>query len=323
MDNRVNPSKHWCFTLNDAEDNLEHSDVIEIWGPHCSYLVFQEELGENGTKHYQGYAEFKNRVRPAGLTKCFKPHWEKRKGTRQQARDYCMKEDTRVAGPWEHGEWTGKSGEQGKRTDLIEVAQAIKERKSHRQIFEEYPASTLRYTGNIRKLQTLYRPPPPEDLKVVLFYGLPGTGKTRYFWESFPEGWSVPVSKDVWFDGYDGEKEVIIDDFAGGIGLSQFLQILDRYCPQVQVKGGFTWFRPERIYVTSNVHPWAWYDYSKRASSYEALKRRFTAVFEFGRDGDEFTVIEKDKEDFFENQKVGEHYTKNAYKGPRTWDEPQ
>ena len=30
-------------------------------------------------------------------------HLEIRRGTQQQARDYCQKHDTRVDGPWEYG----------------------------------------------------------------------------------------------------------------------------------------------------------------------------------------------------------------------------
>ena len=30
-------------------------------------------------------------------------HFEPRRGTRDQARDYCRKAETKVDGPWEHG----------------------------------------------------------------------------------------------------------------------------------------------------------------------------------------------------------------------------
>lgn len=311
---RESEAKHWCFTLNDAEDNLEHTDVIEIWGPHCSYLVFQEEKGEEGTKHYQGYAEFTKAHRLSAIKKMakhFQPHWEKRKGKPAEARAYCMKEDTRVAGPWEHGEWKG--GNQGSRTDLVELAEAIKAGKSVREIFEEYPASTIRYVGNINKLKMLYKPKRTEEMQVTLSYGAPGTGKTKYFWDAYPEnGWALPVSKDVWFDGYQNEQFVLIDDFAGNIGLTQLLQILDQYVPSVQVKGSFTWWNPLMINITTNLHPWQWYDYSTRQDSYAALKRRITRVYHFTCVDGVYDVTEKDKEVFFEEEKVERAQRKKA-----------
>lgn len=319
---RAGTAKHWCFTLNDREDELEHTDVLEIWGPHADYLVFQEEKGANGTKHYQGYIEFTKRCRPAGLTKHFKPHWEKRQGTRNQARDYCMKGESRVAGPWEHGDWSGKCGEQGKRSDLIDVVERIKEGKSQREILEEFPVSTIRCYSAIDKARNLYRPSRVKPLTVTLCVGTPGTGKTQNFWNFCDEhetpGWEVPPGKDIWFSGYSGEENVLIDDFAGNIGLTQLLKILDKYPLSCPTKGSHVWWCPTNICVTSNAHPWQWYDYETRQDSYAALKRRFHFVILFKKVDGEYTMETLDVEDYFENQKL-ERVTKNKYQGPATW----
>lgn len=311
-------AKHWCFTLNDAEDNLEYTDVIEIWGPHCDYMVFQEEQGEEGTKHYQGYAEFKEAKRLTAIVaiaKHFKPHWEKRKGKPADARNYCMKEDTRVAGPWEVGEWKG--AKQGKRSDLEPVAEMIKQRKTQKEIFEEYPVPTLRCFNAIQNARQMYRPKrdPNVPFTVTLIVGLPGTGKTQTFWEKAgEEGWEVPVSgRDLWFTGYNGEKNVLIDDFYGNIGLTQFLKILDKYPISCPSKGSHVWWMPDNICVTSNGHPWQWYDYENRQDSYAALKRRFHHVIRcFKTDEGEYDMEQLDVEDYFENQKVDRVVKKKA-----------
>lgn len=318
-------AKHWVFTLNDPEDNIEYTDVIEIWGPHCSYLVFQQEEGEEGTKHFQGYAEFTKPIRFTAiraLTKVIHAWWQKRKGTRAQARAYAMKEDTRVAGPWEHGEWTDKSGNHGQRSDLIEVAEAIKEGKTQREIFEAFPATTCRYYSNIEKCRMLYKPKRTEQMTVTLCYGKPGSGKTQKFWDSFPEGWAIPVGKDLWFNGYNGETHVLIDDFAGNIGLTQLLRILDKPVSQVPAKHGFVWWNPTHVCITTNVHPCNWYDYGVRQDSYQALKRRIYEVFHFWKEDGEYYLDTVDVEDFFENQKVDRDEQRNPYKGPKTWDPP-
>lgn len=55
-----------------------------------------------------------------------------------------------------------------------------------------------------------------------------------------------------WWDGYTGQRNVIIDDFYGWIAYDEMLRITDRYPHQVEIKGGFMEFRSERVFVTSN-----------------------------------------------------------------------
>ncbi len=51
-----------------------------------------------------------------------------------------------------------------------------------------------------------------------------------------------------------------------------------RYNLFAGVKGGFTWFGPRRIFITTNIHPRFWYDYSTREAQYIALQRRVRKV---------------------------------------------
>ena len=80
-----------------------HSSDSEV-----SYLVYQLEVAETGTEHIQGYVEFAEGMTwpevkdILGDTTFFK----RRKGSRQSARTYCMKEESRIRGPWEIGTWT-------------------------------------------------------------------------------------------------------------------------------------------------------------------------------------------------------------------------
>jgi len=278
-------AKHWCFTWNDEAEHLSYEDVIDKLGNHCDYLIFQEEKGAEGTKHYQGYAEFTKPQRLSSLRKItqpFLPHWEKRKGTRVQARDYAQKDDTRVDGPWVSGQkpWSDKS--QGKRTDLYTMAMSVKEGKTDAEIFEESPAATLVHLRHIQSCRMIFKPTRTEELRVVIFYGEPGTGKTRAFWDLYPDGWSVPVSRQTgWFSNYQQERSVLLDDYSGGIPLTNLLQVLDRYPISLESKGSHVWWCPDVIVITCNVHPWGWYDYSTRQSSYPALQRRVNRVVLF------------------------------------------
>lgn len=122
------------FTVNNPVGELpEH--------PQERYVVWQ--LEKVTTEHWQGYAEFRVPVTFKSL-KDWLPtaHFEKRQGTPAQARAYCMKEDSRVAGPWERG--AAPMG-QGKRMDLEELKEAIRAGTTKRELYERFSEAVAKY----------------------------------------------------------------------------------------------------------------------------------------------------------------------------------
>ncbi len=88
---QISPSKHWCFTLN----NHTSDDIKNIMeDSSTSRVSMQEEKGESGTLHLQGYIEFSRKVRPVSVFKSFKAHWEKTKNIKASIK-YTQKDDTR------------------------------------------------------------------------------------------------------------------------------------------------------------------------------------------------------------------------------------
>jgi len=73
-----------------------------------------------------------------------------------------------------------------------------------------------------------------------------------------------------------GKKFVIIEDFKSNLGLKDLLNLLDVYPIEVPIKGGFTWWLPDIIVVTTNRSPHDWYAYNDRDDEKEAVFRRFT-----------------------------------------------
>lgn len=94
----------WVFTLNNPE---QHGIVDNELPLHSKekYIVWQFEVGANGTPHLQGYIELTAPCRLAAMKEWLpSAHFAMREGTRDQAREYCMKQDeTYRAGPWERG----------------------------------------------------------------------------------------------------------------------------------------------------------------------------------------------------------------------------
>lgn len=291
-------ARTWCGTLNNPTvplDPEQHGPAFEalLLGAFLPlgfrYLVYQLESGESGTPHLQFYVEFSRTVRFTRLRRALPgAHFEQRRGSKQQARAYCMKEDTRVSGPWEHGTF---DTEQGRRRDLEELYDTIKTGASTREIFDAHPAAAVRYTRNIQQVAHLVRdhsrPTPPD---VTLLYGPPGCGKTRLVYDQHGDDiWANPIGKGGWYDGYDGQATALFDDFAGKAShtsLACLLRLLDRYPLQVPVKGAQVWWTPVRIFLTTNVHPRLWYSWARREQQYPALRRRVTRLVVWSTDND-------------------------------------
>lgn len=269
-------AKHWCFTLNNPEDE-EESDVEAIGRQLSSdvvYLVFGREKGVQETPHLQGFISFGKRKSLAQVRRLVssRAHFEVARGSPKQAADYCKKDD-------DFEEFGVIPRGQGERTDLAACIKAIKEGKSLREIAEEHPSTVLRYGSGVQRLRMFVRPERKSPPEIWTLWGKTGTGKTRRVWEfaDVSQLWCHPG--DRWFDGYDGQDAVLFDDFDGSwFKLSYLLKLLDRYVFQVPVKGGYTWWAPKTIYLTSNLNPTDWYG-SAHEEHKRALLRRLN---EFG-----------------------------------------
>lgn len=257
-------SRNWCFTLN----NPQEDEIPKDW--EHTYIIYQLEQGENGTEHFQGYIRFKN---PRSLSSCkrinSRAHWEVRKGTHKQARDYCLKSDTKIGETIQDGE----EPEQGKRSDLEAIRLDIESGAQDLEIADNYFGQWCRYGKAFRQYRIMKMPRKTWKPQVTVIYGATGTGKTRLAAERYPDAYWKENSR--WWDGYDNHDTVIIDEFYGWLPYAQLLRILDRYPMTVEVKGGAVNFVPKRIIITSNQRPDRWYSYE-----YPQLERRIDTILE-------------------------------------------
>ncbi len=269
------PSRSWCFTWNNPGDRSP------LLGD-ARYVISQLERGDSGTLHWQGYAEFNAPIRMAAAIATLAistAHMERRRGTRDQARDYCRKDDTRVAGttPLEQGVW--RDSGQGNRTDLQAVADAIQEGVGLSQLAEAHPVAIIRYHHGIERLMAIVSPPPHRRMpKVFILYGPTDLGKSRAaahiagadaFW--FPR----PQNGHAYAAGYTGQRTIVFDDFYSWIPYDLLLRICDRYPLMFNVMGGAAPCLAEQIIFTSNQNPDRWYP---NIPNKAAMYRRFTRV---------------------------------------------
>jgi len=227
----------------------------------CDFFVGQLEMcPDTGRLHYQCYMELSRAVRLTTLKTWVgleRAHFEARRGTQQQAIDYCTKEDTRVEDPITHGE----PKQQGARNDLVRVREMLDEGRPLVEIARENFSAFVRYERGFRSYARLIATRRDWPMEILVLVGPSGTGKTRRARELAAEQTSFWKNKSNWWDGYEGQHTVVWDEFYGACcSFSELLQILDRYPYSVPVKGSTVEFTSRRIIFTSNQEPQDWYD---------------------------------------------------------------
>lgn len=273
---RAGKARGWCFTINNP-GSAQEPQAWEEDGKGIKFCIWSLEKGEtDGTPHLQGYVLFDNPT-TLGQVKLLhaRAHWEPRKGTHEQARDYCTKSNTHVEGPFQFG----TEPRPGKRTDLDSLKEAIDAGSTESDLWEINFSAMVKFNRGIREYKRIKTGNRTWKTEVTVLWGPTGTGKTMSAQESLPRAfWKRPDSgANSWWDGYDGHEDVIIDEFYGWIRWDLLLRLLDRYPLLVDTKGGAVSFVARRIIITSNAHPSDWFHYDGK-KQYATLHRRLDRI---------------------------------------------
>lgn len=264
-------TRDWCYTLNNYTDEDYHA-IDSLVSTEFKYHITAKEVGESGTSHLQGYIYFANAKSMSAVKKILgkRCHLEAAKGSPQQAAEYCKKE-----GDWkERGTLPEK---QGKRSDLDDVRDWIKEGKGMRDIVDVAKSyQSIKMAEVLLKYKEIPRNFKPN---VVWYYGSSGCGKTKTAYALYPDCYRKTNSSGKWWDGYDAHENVLLDDVKDTTRefYSILLELLDRYEVRVEAKGSSRQFLAKNIVVTSISHPFELYQYIGEAKE---LLRRIDNIIE-------------------------------------------
>lgn len=211
-------------------------------------------------------------------------HTEPMRGTMEEAIAYCSKAETRddqaSFGFCEFGQRPVFAGAAGGRSDLFEVAEAVSAGKRLTQVARDFPEQFIKYHKGIAALHASFSTGRNWVPSVYWFYGPTGTGKTRAASSEDPDCYWKNCS-NKWWDGYEGQATVILDDYRPDFcKFSELLRILDRYTYQIEFKGGVTQLLAHNIYITTPKSPqdtWA----NRTEEDIAQLLRRITQVKHF------------------------------------------
>ncbi|KAM3726651.1 Replication-associated protein [Dirofilaria immitis] len=90
-------------------------------------------------------------------------------------------------------------------------------------------------------------------------FGDPGIGKTSFATKISKSFFTKTANTEKWWDGYENQEVVILDDFYGWLSSAELFNLADSKPYYVQIKGGFIKFNSKVIVITSNKIPEHWW----------------------------------------------------------------
>lgn len=262
-------SRNWCFTDFELQDWIGIcSSQPEIFR-YVNYGV--EVCPDTGRNHYQGWVQFHNclSMKSAKAKLGHKGFIAVCKGSEVDNDKYCSKDGKSY-------QW-GDHVKQGQRSDLKKVAESILEGTTLEEIMTTDPVTYCKYRNGLKDIASVAAKNNTKEFRNVsttVLYGPTGTGKTRTAME---EATYKISAGDIgsWWDGYNGEKTILIDEYDSDVNITKMLNILDGYQLRLPVKGGFTYANWTKVFITSNVNPDEWHLHAKQVHR-EALFRRIS-----------------------------------------------
>jgi len=274
-------SKSFVFTIN----NPTEEEILTVKGLPCQRICAELEKGKEGTPHVQGAVVFKNTKRVGGVCKLLGGRaWvAKMRGTWAD-QEYCTKDNEVII--------VADYTIQGMKTDLLSFKEDVKRGADDAFLIDNHLATIAKYPRFENRLKEHYareRSRGFRKIEVIVHWGDAGTGKTRGPME---EGaFKFTDYDDHWWDGYQGEKVLLLDDFYGGVKWCTLLHWLDGYQVRLKIKGGHTYAQWTKVYITSNKRWDDWYNRDDQS----ALERRITKVVHYVKfEGGVKTLVESD-----------------------------
>lgn len=292
------------YTVNgeDLKEDMDHERNFVMDDSVEGAMWQLERCPETGRLHYQGFFVYKNARTFNSVREKWAPHHiEKMMGRVSQNIIYCGKEDSRVLGPWRHGNLPEN---QGKRKELDAFKEAVKDGASMDELLEEHSSVIAKHPGFVSLYRSRHakrarietdglRPwqqwtvdllgGTPQERPVYWFYDpVGGHGKTwlsKYLIQENPGQVFYSnggKSADILF-GYQGEKIVIFDytrDYKEFVGYGAMEQLKNGIMYSPKYQSVLKHFDTPHVIIFANFIP----DYTK-------LSRDRWHTIEFLEDG--------------------------------------
>lgn len=267
----------WFPSFTSFLENEPHYDESKM-----KYLCYGAEVcPTSGRKHWQGCVYFydKKSISSAQkLLKIGKSHIEfiQKSDDSADSTNYCKKD--------ENYKEFGQMPVQGKRTDLEALIRDIKEGTlTTNEIVLSNPVMYHQYGRTLEKAEDLVKRKKfrTEMTTCDWYYGETGVGKSHTAFRDYaPEThYVLPLNDKGWWDGYNGQQTVVVNEFRGEIEYRELLDLIDKWPKQVPRRGREPQpFISTHIIITSSLPPDEIYKKRNSQDSLAQLLRRIKVI---------------------------------------------
>lgn len=307
----------WAFVLQVPSetrgpfDHTVYEERLRLFHVEVKWCLAQLECAPTtGKLHWQGVMSFVNEVRYGTLHELWGSElgWCAVPKNKDAMITYCQKDETRVVEferirYGEVPEVKLSKRAKGNIRDAFTTKLAKREITLREVLIEDPTMMT-----NIRYWKSLLietDSPRTEMTQIVLIYGAPKTGKSKWFtYYAQSMGWRMMRllhSKEYkWFEGYDGQELVVIDEFdPNEMSLVRLNYLADEHEAKVETKNGSVQFKAKILGITTNMHPSL--IYKNKPEQREALKRRILWIM---KGNPNFMMTVENKEEMFPSPKL-------------------
>lgn len=238
------------------------NSIIALHDCELNFCRFQVEICPTTRRyHIQMFLQFTQHTIYATIKELLgcNPHIEVARNV-QKSLDYCGKEQTRVPNTIYYDYGVFRQCQQGKRTDLDQLRQSILEGKSDHDVIME-DSSNIRYISHIQRVRFAFQQEKwsktVRNIEVIYIHGPTGVGKTHmvYEREGYQNVFRIPPPTQptalLWFDGYNHENVLFLDEFTGWCSYRFLLQLLDKYPLRLPIKNSHVMAAFSKVYICS------------------------------------------------------------------------
>jgi hypothetical protein len=176
----------------------------------------------------QIFTQYKDSIRGASISKVWPEGHNEAVKKDNGVREYCMKEDTRLEGPWEYGTYNSYAGNKN-----AEIAKNIRE-KDIINLINSGELKYVHYQAAMRYKMAAMEQEIRKEVKDVTLpkkrhywiYGPANTGKTTWRENNLKEDtYEIPFNGD--WKGYAGEHNLWIDEYRGCLAPNELNKLCD------------------------------------------------------------------------------------------------
>lgn len=237
------------------------------------YIAYGEETcPSTGRPHNQGWCYTNDKMTLKQLSRLLLgAHVEGMLGSLDQCDKYCSKQGELRS--------VGERPRPGRRTDLETLAAEVKQGRKIKDIILNDPQAYHQFGRTLEKIADVAQPSTRSSMTEGLWlWGPTGSGKSRRAFADFSPDthYVVPLEDKGWWDLYEGQATVILDDFRGSLSYATLLRMVDRYPFSVPRRGRIPApFVSTLVIVTSSLPPEQVFHNLAEKDSLDQLYRRF------------------------------------------------